>query len=121
MRGIFAAVILLATSIGVAAQEKPIDSYYARLSERDHFNSNGERLRSAAAIIRQDRANFHLYGKRDADDDTDSFFSDKANRARLETMVRNGRFYGGAESEILNGTPLVHVEIYEDSVVVNLK
>ena len=35
-----------------------VESYTARLSERDHYNSNGQRLLSAAAIIRQDRANF---------------------------------------------------------------
>lgn len=121
MREIFATVILLATIFTAVAQEKPIDSYYARLSDRDHFNSNGERLQSAAAIIRQDRANFHLYRKRDAEDDSDNVFSDKENRARLETMVNNGRFYDGAEKEILNSTPLIHVEIYEDSIVVKLK
>jgi hypothetical protein len=45
-----------------------MESYVAFLSEADHFNSNGERLRSAAAIIRQDRANFHRFGRRDPDD-----------------------------------------------------
>jgi len=49
------------------AQEM-VESYVAFLSEADHFNSNGERLRSAAAIIRQDRANFHRFGRRDPDD-----------------------------------------------------
>ena len=68
-----------------------IESYTARLSPRDHYNSNGVRLTSAAAIIRQDRANFYVYGMRDSEDEPDSFFSDKSNRARLEQMLENGR------------------------------
>lgn len=39
-----------------------IESYIALLSDADHFNSSGQRLTSAAAIIRQDRANYHLFG-----------------------------------------------------------
>jgi hypothetical protein len=56
------------------AQQQPVDSYVAFLSEADHFNSSGERLRTAAAIIRQDRANFHRFGRRDQGDESDSFF-----------------------------------------------
>src|SRR5580698_3701854 len=48
-----------------------VESYTARLSERDHYNSNGQRLRSAAAIVRQDRANFYVYGLRDSEDEPD--------------------------------------------------
>ena len=38
------------------------------LSEQDHLNSNEQRLTTAAAIIRQDRANFHRFGLRDPAD-----------------------------------------------------
>src|SRR6266566_2501528 len=68
-----------------------VESYSARLSPRDHYNSNGERLRSAAAIIRQDRANFYVYGLRDNEDEPDPYFSSKVNRARLEQMLDNSR------------------------------
>ena len=34
-------------------------------SEQDHLNSNEQRLKTAAAITRQDRANFHRFGLRD--------------------------------------------------------
>jgi len=121
MRGFIVAALLLASASVASAAEKPIDSYYARLSAADHFNSSGERLTTAAAIIRQDRANVYVYGKRDSDDDLDDYFSSKANRARLERMVANGSFYGRAEHDILNGTPLIYVEIYDDSVVVSVK
>jgi hypothetical protein len=41
----------------ISHAQQLIGSYVALLSETDHFNSNGQRLTSAAAIIRQDRAN----------------------------------------------------------------
>jgi hypothetical protein len=55
-----------------------VESYTARLSARDHFNSSGQRLREPGAIIRQDRANFYVYGLRDSEDQPDSYFSSKA-------------------------------------------
>lgn len=121
MRGIITAGIILGTAATANAADKPLDSYYARLSADDHFNSSGERLSSAAAIIRQDRANVYVYGKRDSEDDLDDYFNSKANRARLESMVANGRFYGGAERSILNGSPLIYVEIYDDYVTVDVR
>ena len=89
-----------------------IGSYVALLSEADHFNSNGQRLTSAAAIIRQDRANFHRYGIKDPEDETDTFFADEGNRAALEQMLERGRADPGVISRIVNGTPLVRVDIY---------
>jgi hypothetical protein len=101
-----------------------MESYQAYLSEQDHFNSNGERLTSAAAIIRQDRANFHRYGLRDRDDEGDSFFGDMENRAALESMLERGRAAPGVISRIVNGTPLIRVEVWRGNagpfVVVSL-
>jgi hypothetical protein len=97
-----------------------IESYNARLSARDHFNSNGERLRSAAAIIRQDRANFYVYGLRDSEDEPDSYFSNKGNRARLEEMLENGRTTPDAISRVVNGTPLIRVDIYATGISVQI-
>lgn len=87
------------------------ESYVARLGAADHFNSSGERLTSAAAIIRQDRANYHSIGKRDTEDQDDFFFASKENRAVLERMLENGQSSPGALVEIVNGTPLVLVGI----------
>ncbi|MBV8377117.1 MAG: hypothetical protein JO279_08950 [Verrucomicrobia bacterium] len=97
-----------------------IESYRARLSPRDHYNSNGERLQSAAAIIRQDRANFYVYGIRDPEDEADSFFSKKSNRARLEQLLENGRTSPDDIYRILNGTPLIKVDIYATGIVVTI-
>ena len=108
--------MVIVCSVGIAAPQAAaqelIASYTAHLSSRDHFNSRGIRLRNAAAIIRQDRANFHRFGLRDPDDEWDSFFGSKANRARMESMLNNGTSDPGVRSRIVNGTPIVRVEIY---------
>lgn len=97
-----------------------VESYSARLSPRDHYNSNGERLRSAAAIIRQDRANFYVYGLRDDEDEPDPYFSSKGNRARLEQMLENGRTTPEAIYRVVNGTPLIRVDIYATGISVTI-
>ena len=74
------------------AQEM-VESYVAFLSEADHFNSNGERLRSAAAIIRQDRANFHRFGRRDPDDQ-DEVLREGGNRDALSGCSNVAGFSG---------------------------
>jgi S1-C subfamily serine protease len=93
-----------------------IESYQAYLSQRDHFNSNGQRLTSAAAIIRQDRANFHRFGIRDPGDENDNFFGDAGNRAALERMLERGRAAPEIISKIVQGTPLISVEIRRGSL-----
>jgi hypothetical protein len=97
-----------------------VETYTARLSARDHYNSNGVRLRSAAAIIRQDRANFYVYGLRDSEDEPDPYFSIKNNRARLEEMLENGRTTPDAIDRIVNGTPLIRVDIYATGISVTI-
>jgi hypothetical protein len=91
------------------------ESYTARLGPADHFNSIGARLTSAAAIIRQDRANYHQFAKRDAEDEGDRFFASLENRATLERMLEKGQSTPGVLAEIVNGTPLVEVQICRGS------
>ena len=97
-----------------------VETYIARLSAHDHYNSNGVRLRSAAAIIRQDRANFYVYGLRDSEDQPDSYFSNKGNRARLEQLLDNGRTTRDAIYRVINGTPLIRVDIYTNGISVTI-
>jgi hypothetical protein len=96
------------------------ETYTARLSPADHYNSNGVRLHSAAAIIRQDRANYYVYGIRDSEDEPDSFFSVKRNRERMEQMLENGRATPDAVYRIVNGTPLIRVDIYSTGINVTV-
>jgi hypothetical protein len=102
-------------TLAQAQAQQLIGSYVALLSERDHFNSNGQRLESAAAIIRQDRANFHRFGIGDPEDQDDPFFGDEANRAALEQMLERGHADPGVVARIVNGVALIKVDIYRDA------
>ena len=110
---LFVAVFALFQAAPVLADEL-VESYIARLGHSDHFNSYGERLTSAAAIIRQDRANYHVFGRFDPEDERDSFFASKRNRAVLESMLQNGRISRAALNEIVHGEPLVKISIWNN-------
>ncbi|MCB1481759.1 MAG: hypothetical protein KDJ55_07285 [Rhodobiaceae bacterium] len=114
-----AIAIVLAFLINPApAGDNPLDGYVARLSVDDHYNSNGVRLDNVAAIIRQDRANYHKFGVRDPEDEPDGFFSNVHNRALLEDMLRGGNTPGWVYDAIVNDTPLIQVTVYEGYVEV---
>jgi hypothetical protein len=118
-----AAFAMAALSPACAAEL--IGGYNAFLSSADHFNSNGERLTTAAAIIRQDRANFHKFNVRDDQDENDSYFDSMRNRAVLEQMLNDGDSDPGVLRRIVNGNVMIHVDIYRsgrhgDYVVVTL-
>lgn len=105
---------LLTCLIGFASAlaDTLVESYTAHLSEQDHFSSRGERLRSAAAIIPQDRANFHKFGLRDPRDESAPFFSSAANRDAFEQMLTRGRIDKSLSRAIIDRTPTVRVEIF---------
>jgi hypothetical protein len=111
---------VLSVSTAAMAQADPVESYCATLGEDDHFASDGYRLDNAAAIIRQDRANYHKFGIQDPSDENDSIFGSVANRARLEAMLRNGSIDRATERAIVRGTPDICVDIYEDYINVFL-
>jgi hypothetical protein len=122
---LLAAAAVLAIASPAAAAEL-IGSYNAYLGRADHYNSNGERLASAAAIIRQDRANVHKFNIRDDGDEDDDYFGNVDNRASLERMLNDGSSDPGVLRRIVNSNVAVHVEIYRshrhgDYVVVTLE
>lgn len=89
-----------------------LEDYAAVLSNQDHLNSKGERLTEAAAIIRQDRANYHKFGRRDEGDENDEFFADAGNRAELEKLIKLGTSEEEALAAIVKGTPTIRVSIF---------
>jgi hypothetical protein len=109
--GIFMVFAPVAISQPSQAQQL-IESYKARLSEADHFNSKGQRLTTAAEIIRQDRANFFRFGRGDPEDQSDSYFASMENRAALERLIEQGASEPRVISRIINSTPLVRVEVF---------
>ncbi|WP_292495568.1 hypothetical protein [Mesorhizobium sp.] len=66
--GLVAATVLGA---GSARADDMLGSYVARISDRDHRASDGYPLSSAAQMVRQDRASWHKFHRRDSDDQGD--------------------------------------------------
>ncbi len=104
--------ILAAAAFSPASAAHLIESYDAYLGRDDHFNSNGERLTTAAAVIRQDRANYHKFGIRDRRDEDDRFFDDVANRAYLERLISQGSSNDDVLRRIVSDNVMVHVEVF---------
>jgi hypothetical protein len=109
---LFVAAWLAVLGANPSRAQQLLENYQAFLSERDHFNSRGQRLMTAAAIIRQDRANYHRFGLKDQDDESDEFFATIGNRSALERLLEYGRAEPGVISSIVNETPLVRVEVW---------
>lgn len=121
MRLLFATLAAtLFAAVPAQAQHGPVGHYTARLSAGDHFNSNGQRLTTVAAIIRQDRANVHKFGRIDSEDELDGYFDAPEMRASLERLIAKGKVAPGVAKAILNGEPLIHVDIYRGYIVVTV-
>jgi hypothetical protein len=103
---------LAQSSVTRAQPSGLIETYRAYIGRDDLRNSNGTRLTQPWQIIRQDRANFYVYGLRDRGDQDDIYFSSKDNRAALEAMLANGSMSREAANMILNGDVWIEVKIY---------
>ena len=115
-----AALLAFSSATGASAQSSitsapqsdyPIDEYIAVIGPQDLYSSDGVRLTRPWQIIRQDRANYHQFGRRDAADGVDTFFASRGNRAKLETMLANGFITGQAARDIVAGGAFVRVHI----------
>jgi hypothetical protein len=114
--------LLLLPILSLAQEDSPDDDvfrlvYKARLSEKDHFNSSGHRLKKAVEVLRQDRANFHVFNIKDVEDEYDETFQSKESRAYMDKTLY---IPPKVEKAILNGTPIVKVEIVGDGGDVSL-
>lgn len=89
-----------------------IGLYKAFIGADDLYNSQGDRLTQPWQVLRQDRANYHRFGRRQAGDTGDEFFSSGRNREIMEQMVRQGRIAADARRLILQGGAVVSVEIF---------
>ncbi|TGQ68546.1 hypothetical protein EN829_016090 [Mesorhizobium sp. M00.F.Ca.ET.186.01.1.1] len=116
------AALLLASLLGAgAAHADMLGSYVARISDRDHQASDGYALDSAAQMVRQDRANWHKFHRRDSDDEGDDWFTTNDDRANLQRMLeRPGAMSSSTKRAIVNGEPLIQVDVYENSVRVSI-
>lgn len=66
-------------------------SYIANIAERDLYNARGVRLEGFAAVLQQDRANFHKSGRGDGSgvltDGADQYFVNLVRRSELATAI----------------------------------
>ncbi|WP_136621383.1 MULTISPECIES: hypothetical protein [Mesorhizobium] len=117
-----AAGLLLGSLLGGAAHaDDMLGSYVARISDRDHQASDGYALDNAAQMVRQDRANWHKFHRRDSDDEGDGWFRTNDQRADLQRMLeRGGAMSSSTKRAIVNGEPLIQVDVYENSVRVSI-
>ena len=81
--------------------------YTARLSQNDRRNSSGQRLTKLQEILRQDRANFHKFNKRDQEDTDDPWFSSPSARS----------FFDSADIEIIGTQQDLQRMLREDVLV----
>ncbi|MGD1882214.1 MAG: hypothetical protein ACFB11_07805 [Paracoccaceae bacterium] len=97
---VFVMVVFAALAAGgVSAQDQYIGGYWAHIGPQDYYNSSGTRLTDAAAILRQDRANFHRFGIRHPRDESDPWFGTQNGRAAMPAMIANA---GGVPAYIQN-------------------
>ena len=105
--------------IGTASADQFLGSYTARISPQDHHASDGYALDTAAQMVRQDRANWHKFGRGDAEDQDDPWFTSQSARARLERMAGAG-MDGATRNAIAKGTPVIQVDVYRNSVRITI-
>lgn len=119
-----AAALVLAISLGAtgaASADALLGSYVARISDDDKFASDGYALDTAAQMVRQDRANWHKFGRGDAEDENDPWFGSTASRARLEKMLnRPGAMSSKTRQAIARGNPVIQVDVFANSVKVEV-
>ena len=113
---------LLTVLVGAtaAAADEYLGSYVARISDQDHQASDGYPLDTAAQMVRQDRANFHKFHNSDPDDENDVWFRTNDQRARLERMLGQGGAMNSTRRAIVNGEPLIQVDVYRNHVEVTI-
>ena len=84
----------------------PTALYRARLSRRDHHNSRGAALATAADVVRQDRANVYRYGRRDFEDQLEDHFAERAAR---DAMLERLDIDPAVARQIMAGEPIIEV------------
>lgn len=101
VKHVFLVVALAALSSPVVAQEWRQFAYYvAYIGPEDMRNSSGQPVTSLGGVLQQDRANFHRFGIRHPQDDSDPVFADRGFRALIPQMVNAGGNAGGTLAQM---------------------
>ena len=114
---VFAACLALPASVGTASADSFMFAYSTALSMTDAYSSRGVPLEGWCALLQQDRANYHRFGKRDPDDEGDPFFTTPERRAMMtgKCKIAPGVFTDpGAQVRSGNREFHLRVQIYGD-------
>ena len=120
MRSILSTILLSIFTTTTIINAQGNNYYIAKISTKDHYNKRGNKLTKVADILQQDRANFYKYGIRDSEDRADNYFFTKENRFRIRKMLENGYISGDTVYQIINGTPVIKVEIHKKYGYINV-
>ena len=109
---------LAVTGLGALGLARPalgqsyLGSYTTYIGTQDLYNSNGQRLWEAWQILRQDRANYHRFNRRDPGDAGDPWFADPNARASLESALMRGGIDPNSRALILQGGVWAQVDLW---------
>lgn len=85
-----------------SAQDRRVE-YYSLIGPADRQNSSGAPISDPCAMIQQDRANYHRFGKREQFDQTDPIFADRAMRAQITAACQLGGHEAYVEAALRRG------------------
>ena len=92
--------------------ESIVAVYKTYIGENDIYNSSGKKLGDIAAIIQQDRANYHK-GEGDLGDEGDPIFANPDMRAKISGMLKRGSVDANARPGMFAGKQPIDVLIVE--------
>ena len=109
------AALALSTVIALAGTATAQTGYSARISNHDKVSSKNTPIAKASDILRQDRANYHRFKKRDNEDQNDTRLNTSAKRAAATFSMSSS-----TENAITSGNPLVSVKYQNGSFQVSV-
>lgn len=102
-------------AVGVATTalaDTLLGGYWAYIGRADLYNSNGQRLSTAAQVLQQDRANLHRFGISQNGDEWDPFFGTYETRSAFAHLVRQGGVGPRARNVLRSGGGTVYVKVF---------
>lgn len=78
--------------------------------------ASGVNQASAAAILRQNRADIYKFGLGSFGDTSDCYFGNVKNRGRIPALLNNGNISKATIRQIVNGNPLLQVDVYSTHI-----
>ncbi|WP_415403251.1 hypothetical protein [Tateyamaria sp. SN3-11] len=116
LRNVIIGLCTLFWNVVPATAENVFVEYFSTLSDVDLVNSSGVPLGDTCAILQQDRANVHRFGRAHQGDGVDPVFGNRTMRARLGDLCRaSGGFPFVTDTIARYGGIYVWVIVYQDA------